>query len=144
MRVRSVYVREPGHLSAARGYLRQMYTNDDGLLVCQVCVTAMPFRISGQHYFEAVQFLRNAEKDLRENRLALCPTCAAKYSHALDTPPADLRDDLLTQDVGRQGHVYIDLALAGDPCRIRFVGKHAIDLQDALTTIAAPLTRSGG
>ena len=144
MRVRSVYVREPGHLSAARGYLRQMYTNDDGLLVCQVCVTAMPFRISGQHYFEAVQFLRNAEKDLRENRLALCPTCAAKYSHALDTPPADLRDDLLTQDVGRQGHVYIDLALAGEPCRIRFVGKHAIDLQDALTTIAAPLTRSGG
>lgn len=137
-RVRSVYVSEPGHLSAARGYLRQLYTNDDGVLVCQVCVTAMPFTVCSEYYFEAVQFLRNAERDLQENRLALCPTCAAKYSHALDTPPEDLRDDLLTQDVGRQGHVYIDVALAGQPGRIRFVGKHAIDLQAALVTITVP------
>ncbi len=132
-RVRSVYVQVPGHLSSARNYLRQLYTNDDHLMVCQVCSSSMPFKIAGNYYFEAVQFVRNARHDLAENRLALCPTCAAKYRHARGTSLEDLRDDLLAQGVGHQGSITVDVVLADEATQVRFVGKHAIDLQAALS-----------
>lgn len=131
-RVRSVYVQVPGHLSSARNYLRQLYTNDDHMMVCQICSSSMPFKIAGNYYFEAVQFVKNARHDLSENRLALCPTCAAKYRHARGTSLEDLRDDLLTQGVGHQGSITVDVILADEAAQIRFVGKHAIDLQAAL------------
>lgn len=132
-RVRSVFVREAGHLSASRGYLVRLYTNDDGILVCQICASRMPFKISGEYFFVAVQFITGVQRDLRENRLALCPVCAAKYSYARDTSLEDLRDDLLTQSVGYQGSITVDVQLAGEPAKIRFVGKHAIDLQSVLS-----------
>ena len=100
-------------------------------MVCQICDRELPFKISGQYYFEAVQFVSDAQHDLHENRLALCPVCAAKYRHARSTALEDLRDDLLTQDVGDSGSISVDVTLAGDARRIRFVGKHAIDLQAA-------------
>jgi hypothetical protein len=134
-RVRSVYVQEPGHLSAARGYLRRHYTNADGVMVCQICSMAMPFVIQGEYYFEAVQFVRDARRDLQENRLALCPTCAAKYRHAMSTTSGDLRDDLLTQDVGTRASITVDVNLAGRDLSIRFVGTHAIDLQAGLEAV---------
>ena len=93
----------------------------------------MPFKIAGDHYFEAVQFVKDATHDLRENRLALCPTCAAKYRHARGTSLEDLRDDLLTQSVGQQGSITVDVILAGEAAHVRFVSKHAIDLQAALS-----------
>lgn len=131
-RMRSVYVQVPGHRSNAKGYLTQLYSNDDGIMFCQICSSCMPFKVSGDYYFEAVQFLSDATQDLRENRLALCPTCAAKYRHAGGTSPEDLRDDLLTQDVEHQGSITVDVILADEAAQIRFVGKHAIDLQAAL------------
>lgn len=136
-RMRSVYVQVPGHLSAARGSLRQHYTNDDGTMVCQICASSMPFKVSGDYYFEAVQFVKDTTRDLRENRLALCPTCAAKYRHARGTSLEDLRDDLLTAGVGHQGSITVDVILAGDAAKIRFVGKHAIDLQAALSAMGS-------
>ncbi|MFF2031102.1 sacsin N-terminal ATP-binding-like domain-containing protein [Arthrobacter sp. NPDC058192] len=132
MRTRSVYVQVPGHLSAAREYLSQHYTNDHQVMICQVCSSSMPFKIRGGYYFEAVQFVNDAKRDLPENRLALCPTCAAKYRHARDTPPEELRDDLLTQGVGHRGSITVGVQLAGEATTVRFVGKHAIDLQAAL------------
>jgi hypothetical protein len=132
-RVRSVYVQVPGHRSSAKGYLTQLYSNDDGIMFCQICTSPMPFKVSGDYYFEAVQFVTNATHDLRENRLALCPTCAAKYRHAGGTSPEDLRDDLLTQGVEHQGSITVDVILADEAAQIRFVGKHAIDLQAALS-----------
>lgn len=131
-RVRSVYISEPGHRSLARGYLTQFYTNDDGIMSCQVCRKEMPFKIAGGYYFEAVQFVNDAHRDLHENRLALCPTCAAKYRHARGTSFADLREDLLTQEIGTRGSITVDVVLADEPAAVRFVGKHAIDLQAAL------------
>ncbi|MGB3763023.1 MAG: hypothetical protein WA966_07340 [Ornithinimicrobium sp.] len=131
-RTRRVRIQEPGHLSNARSYLRQMYTNDQGVMVCQACHRPMPFKLANDYYFEAVQFVKDAKKDLQENRLALCPVCAAKYRHALGTPLDDLRDDLLTQTVETQPSVEVAVTLAGEDHALRFVGKHAIDLQAAL------------
>jgi hypothetical protein len=132
-RVRSVYVQVPGHRSNSKSYLTQLYSNDDGIMFCQICTSPMPFKVSGDYYFEAVQFINDATHDLRENRLALCPTCAAKYRHAGGTSPEDLRDDLLTQEVERQGSISVEVILADEVAQIRFVGKHAIDLQAALS-----------
>jgi len=93
----------------------------------------MPFQLStGEYYFEAVQFVRDAANDFQANRLALCPTCAAKYRHARGTKLEDLRVDLLRQEVGYQTSITVDVVLAGVPQQIRFIGKHAIDLQAAL------------
>ena len=139
-RLRSVYIQVPGHRSASKGYLTQIYTNDDGIMVCQVCASAMPFRVAGDYYFEAVQFVKDSKRDLRENRLALCPTCAAKYRHARGTSLTDLREDLLTQNVGHLGSITVDVVLAGEATTVRFGGKHAIDLQAALiATEAEPI-----
>jgi hypothetical protein len=131
-RMRTVQIQVPGLQSAARAYLTQMYTNDEDVMVCQVCTSAMPFKIGGDYYFEAVQFVKDSTRDLHENRLALCPTCAAMYRHARDTPLEDLRAALLAHPVGGQSSITIGLMLAGEPAMIRFVGKHAIDLQAAL------------
>lgn len=131
-RMRTVQIQVPGLQSAARAYLTRMYTNGEGVMVCQVCTSAMPFRVGGDYYFEAVQFVKDSTRDLQENRLALCPTCAAMYRHARDTPLEDLRTALLTHLVGGQTSITIGLMLAGEAATIRFVGKHAIDLQAAL------------
>lgn len=136
-RVRSVAIQEPGHLGAARNYLREFYTNSQGVMVCQACSSAMPFKVNGEYYFEAVRFVADAERDLRENRIALCPTCAAMYRYARGTSLSELRDDLQTQDVGTQESITVDIVLAGEELTIRFVGKHAIDLQAALDATEA-------
>ncbi|MDM7989922.1 hypothetical protein QNO03_05595 [Arthrobacter sp. zg-Y877] len=131
-RIRQVRIQEPGFRSTAKSYLTELYSNEDGIMVCQVCNTEMPFKVSGQYYFEAVQFAGDVTQDLTENRLALCPTCAAKYRHACSTPVEELREDLLTQKVGERGSVTVSVTLAGKEQQLRFVGKHAIDLQAAL------------
>jgi len=142
-RMRSVYIQEPGFLSAARGYLTQLYTNDDGVMVCQICRGSMPFQIRGSYYFEAVQFIKGAAFDFRENRLALCPTCAAKYRHALETELEDLRDDLLTQSIGPLPSISVEVRLAGQAAQVRFVGKHAIDLQGVFSATAGEPIEDG-
>lgn len=135
-RLRAVRIQVPGHLSSAKQYLRSLYTNDDGVMVCQICDQAMPFRLEDGFYFEAVQFVRDSGRDLTTNRLALCPTCGAKFRHALSTPLSDLRDALLALKIGTSPSVDISLVLAGRRARIRFVGKHAIDLREALKVTA--------
>lgn len=142
-KVRSVYVQVPGHLSNARGYLQTLYTNEDRIMFCQVCNMPMPFKLNGNFYFEAVQFVSDSRHELHENRLALCPTCAAKYRHARDTTLEDLRDDLLTQEIGVQGSISVDVVLAGEAAKVRFVGKHAIDLQAALESTTSVLVEDG-
>lgn len=137
LRVRSVPIQEPGHLSAARNYLREFYTNSEGVMVCQVCLSAMPFKVQGEYYFEAVRLVADAQRDLREIRIALCPTCAAMYRYARSTSDSELRDDLQTQDVGTRDSITVDVVLAGEERTIRLVGKHAIDLQAALDATEA-------
>ncbi|GAB2496798.1 hypothetical protein GCM10027063_39850 [Promicromonospora xylanilytica] len=136
-RMRSVPIQEPGHLSAARNYLREFYTNSQGVMVCQACSSAMPFKVKGEYYFEAVRFVADVQRDLREVRIALCPTCAAMHRYARSTTDSELRDDLQTQDVGTHDSITVDVVLAGEERTIRFVGKHAIDLQAALDATEA-------
>ena len=135
-RLRVVRIQEPGHLSGSRTYLRNLYTTTSGQMFCQLCHKPMPFDVGGEPYFEAVQFVRDSGRDLPANRLALCPTCGARYRHALETPLADLRAYLMRTQVGREPSVELPLVAAGARLRLRFVGKHAIDLQAELRATA--------
>jgi len=118
----------------AKAYLRAKYTNRDGVMVCQACDFAMPFKTnSGDYYFEAVQIIKNQRKELRQNRLALCPTCAAKYQYARATDDNEIKVAIKNsnpegQDLGEG----LSVVLADESVIIKFVASHQFDLKIAL------------
>lgn len=117
----------------ARAYLRSKYTNVDRDLVCQVCGLAMPFRVGDLHYFEAVQCIRGLPQRFYENRLALCPTCAAMYQYARGTEFEEIRQRIIQSPAeANVGAVEIEVTLAGVERTLRFVADHWLDLKTVL------------
>jgi hypothetical protein len=89
----------------------------------------MPFKLgTGEYYFEAVQVVKGLAKHFFENRLALCPTCAAMYQYV-----RSCSDDEMTRQIsatgGESAVVELHVDLAGDPRVLRFVGTHFFDLR---------------
>lgn len=126
VRERTVRIEPPGHRDSARTYLADLYTNDDGVMVCQRCRNAMPFKLAdGSYYFEAVQFDYDCDRELTWNHMALCPVCSAKYQHARTTPDAEMRAALVN------GSAEIPVTLAGKIESIKFVAMHKNDLLSA-------------
>jgi hypothetical protein len=120
----------------AKAYLRSKYSVD-GQLVCQSCDEEMPFKLpsSGEYYFEAVQCLPDDKVRHFQNRLALCPTCAAMYQHARETNDEDVRDRILNAETEDQAPaVEVSVRLAGSDQTVRFVGTHWFDLKTVLDT----------
>jgi hypothetical protein len=117
----------------AKAYLRTKYTNQEGELVCQCCRHEMPFKLQGLYYFEAVQYVQ-LDKHFFENRLALCPVCAAMFKFANETDDASRRRDLKAEVAknARARAIEVSLSLAGRSVTIRFVGTHAVDLDTVI------------
>ena len=102
-------------------------------MVCQCCHTRMPFQIQELDYFEAIQYLRGLGKHFYENRLALCPNCAAKYRHTRQTTDAELRNRIVSHEAAdTAGSVKIPVTLAGTAWNLHFVAKHWFDLKTLL------------
>ncbi len=120
----------------AKAYLRAKYLNADEQLVCQCCHDEMPFKLpSGDHYFEAVQCIADHETDARhyQNRLALCPTCAAMYQHAREIDDTELRHRIIDHGTDDQvPAVEIPFRVAGRDVALYFVGTHWFDLKTLL------------
>jgi hypothetical protein len=124
VRDRTVRTSEAATRTDARTYLRDFYTNGEGVMVCQACHRPMPFRLpDGEYYFEAVGLFSDAEHEYRENYLALCPVCAAMFRHASDVDPEQFRDSL--QDAS---DLRVEVTMAGETRHIRFVDDHRTDL----------------
>lgn len=121
----------------AKAYLRVKYRNSDGQLVCQCCHEEMPFKLqSGEHYFETIQCIRGLDKHYFENRLALCPVCAAKYQHARETDDAEMRQRIVGSGTSDSApSVEVPVQLAGKEYRLRFVGTHWFDLKTVLSSL---------
>jgi hypothetical protein len=137
VRERTVRVEPPGQRESVRICLTDLYTNDDGVMVCQCCREAMPFQLAnGSYYFEAVQFDPSCETELSQNYLALCPVCAAKYQNARTTSDAEVRAAL------ENGSAEIPVVLAGNPESIRFGRKHKNDLLSAFGALPKRQDRS--
>lgn len=117
----------------AKAYLRAKYRNPEGQLVCQCCHAEMPFKVRDDHYFEAVQCVRGLDHHYFENRLALCPTCAAMYQHARETDDAEVRRSIIEHDASdTASSAEITIRLAGRQFQLRFVGTHWFDLKTVL------------
>jgi hypothetical protein len=113
----------------AKAYLRAIYTNKNGEMVCQCCQKEMPFKIGGAYYFEAVQCLKRVKNQYIENRLALCPVCSAMYQHARHDDDEKVKTAILSINGEDAPAVEISIILAGISHRIRFVGTHWFDLR---------------
>ena len=133
IRSRSVVVGLGASSEDARAYLREHYTNSAGLMYCQACHAILPFRVKGEWYFEATQFVGNRNRNHRHNALALCPLCAATYRYKRETSDEALLESLaaLTIEAG-QGAVDLPVLLNGHVVRLRLTGKHALDLKSAM------------
>lgn len=138
-RERSVRTSDGDARRQAKPYLRDYYTNEAGDMVCQACQGAMPFRLpTGEHYFEAPEFLLSASAELAENHLALCPTCSAKWRYANDEDDADLLAAMHEASAPE-----IAVTLAGAPVRLRFVQVHFDDLLSIFASSNRPDTGDG-
>ncbi|MEA2541716.1 MAG: hypothetical protein QOH35_3082 [Acidobacteriaceae bacterium] len=130
MRSRSVRTTDRETKLMARPYLRDLYTNDAGDMICQACHDAMPFKLSdGTPYFEIPEVVGAVSAELAENHLALCPNCSAKWQHANETTEAVLR-----QAISASEQPEIEVTLAGAVVKIRFV---RIPFDDLRTVLAA-------
>jgi hypothetical protein len=117
----------------ARAYLRAKYTNLDHELVCQCCRNVMPFQVKGEYYFEAIQCVRGLDRHFFENRLALCPVCAAMYQHAKDTDDEVIQIAIVELTAPEEvSFVEIPVKLAGKEHQLRFVGTHWFDLKTVI------------
>ncbi len=130
VRPRSVRISDGGTRSAAKVYLRDLYTNSADQMICQACHGEMPFHLAdGLAYFEAPEFLRDNELELVENHLALCPTCSAKWQHARSATCDELR-----AAVAAAAEPVVEIELASMPVRLRFVEIHLADLRSSVIT----------
>ncbi len=125
---RSVRTSQPETKAMARFDLQDSYTNANDEMVCQVCQKEMPFRKpDSTHYFEAVQFIKDLKKEYPQNYLALCPTCAAKFNHAIYTSIESLRKEVETAET-----LELPIILAREACTILFVETHLLALKAML------------
>jgi hypothetical protein len=132
-RLRSVVTGGDNARTESKNYLRQHYTTESGDMSCQACWKLLPFKVNGAWHFEAKSFAKERKYVHTANALALCPLCAALYTHKFETKPVDLIAALLDLEIGAgQGSVELPVLLNGKRVRLRFTGKHAIDLQSAL------------
>lgn len=105
-----------------------------GSMVCQACQTEMPFKLgNGDYYFEEVQAVKGLAKHFCENRLALCPTCAAMYQHVRSGSDEELTQQI-SATVAAGGAVELQVGLAAESRVLRFVGTHFSDLQALLSS----------
>ena len=125
----------------ARTWLRQEYTNEAGVMFCQMQGSApkiMPFKYpdeNGKFYFDACEFLGDLTVELRANYLALSPDCAAEFKHTCSLTDDEKRARLLAIDPnGSPESLYLKLDTPGHG-RLRFTQAHLVDLQAAIRAL---------
>jgi hypothetical protein len=93
----------------------------------------MPFRLDdGSPYFEAIHLLHLVRQELYQNRLALCPVCAAKFQHAIGNSDEEIFAQFMSLSAER---TTMPIALARAPSTIRFNPRHIVELQKAVQTV---------
>jgi hypothetical protein len=120
-------------------WLRNQYTDDAGLMYCQMMHEVMPFKKrNGQYYFEAVEMFNDLAREHHAVYLALSPVAAAKYKEFVKTDPKTMtayRGAILGSQAKR-----IPLRLGDEHVHIQFTDQHIRDLRTVLTRLAGPRT----
>ncbi len=120
----------------ARSYLRNLYTNPDGVLMCQLCHDPMPFKKrGGDYYMNAVEIAGCYSLEVEELYLALCPNCSAKYSYFIKQD--DQTQQQIIAEIRQTDAVSITLSLGKTNETLRFVETHLFDLKTILEQLEA-------
>ena len=105
-------------------YLRDLYTNADGVTICQICKDRLPFMLAdGSYFFESVEFLPDLERYHYQNYLALCPNHAAMFRHANGS-----KDEMRGKFLALDGNE-LEMTLADQPVTVYFTESHVADLR---------------
>jgi hypothetical protein len=129
-RLRSVSVGREAVKVEAAAYLRQQYTNEDGVMYCQICKSPLPFKLAdGSFYFEKVEFLRDLPRRHYQNYLALCPNHAAMYQLVNDSEK--VLAEIIVQNTSNE----VGVVLAQKESSIYFTKLHLTDLKTVITTV---------
>lgn len=132
-RLRSVSVGLGDVKDECEQYLRHQYTNPDGVMICQICQAALPFKVEGgAYYFEKVEFLAELKKRHHQNYLALCPNHSAMFRFA--NASQDKLRALFTAINGQR----MDVVLAGSNFSIYFTQMHISDLKKVIEVDSTP------
>ena len=133
IRSRSVSTVTPGVKKEIRPYLREQYTNDDGVMICQVCQDALPFKLpNGEPFFETLELAPGTAKVHYQNYIALCPNHAAMFKHANESKEV-IRSLVETTETCR-----LPTVLAGRTYDLYFTKTHLADLRAVLVTDSDP------
>ncbi len=128
---RSVRVSRDPAKQDVDAYMRDWYTNDDGLMICQICKDVMPFKNrKGLYYYEKVEAFK-LEIECEANNIALCPVCAAKYKEFIIRDSNNARENLKKLLLNSETSE-IGISLGEESSTIRFVEKHWFDLKTVL------------
>ncbi len=125
----------------AHTWLRQEYTNEAGVMFCQMQGSApkiMPFKYpdeNGKFYFDACEFLGDLTVELRANYLALSPDCAAEFKHACQLTDDEKRERVLAIDPNGSTESLILELNTPVHGRLRFTQAHLVDLQAAIRAL---------
>lgn len=114
----------------ARTYLEGQYTNDNGVMFCQLCKAPQPVLLNGKPHFEAVSCVADVNTHYEQNNLALCPNHAAMYKHS-GIVPATIQRAVL-ECVGQA----IQLNLAGNVGELYFTQQHLGDLRALIVVMS--------
>lgn len=135
IRQRSVSLVNAETKKEVRPYLRDQYTNADGVMICQICQAALPFQLpNGEPYFETVSFLPADGRLHFQNYLALCPNHAAMFKHVNESKEA-LRPSFETFDGAR-----FPIVLGGKQLTIYVTDTHRTDIKAVLSISEDSLT----
>ncbi|MDP2804376.1 MAG: hypothetical protein Q8O24_00385 [Gallionellaceae bacterium] len=115
----------------ARTYLKHQYTNDDGVMFCQLCQDSQPVILNGEPHFEAVDCVSCISFHYEQNNLALCPNHAAMYKNG------GLAPDALQRAILECEGQKILLNLAGNEVELYFTQQHLSDLRAILANVCS-------
>ena len=128
-RLRSISVGREDVKGEAEQYLREGYTNRDGVMICQICQGPLPFKLEdGAYYVEKVELFRELEKLHYQNYVALCPNHSAMFQHAHGS-----REEMMEMFLQMDGD-QLEVILAGRDATIFFTQKHKLDLQAVIAS----------
>jgi DNA-binding transcriptional MerR regulator len=111
-------------------YLRRLYINEDGEMLCQICQYEMPFKKrNGEYFFEAVEAFNKDyfSKEHEAQYLALCPVCAAKYKEFVKRDEENMEE--FWERLYHSESKTIPLQLGEEETEVRFVGVHFQDMK---------------
>lgn len=132
LRTRSVSLGKDEVKQEAEEYLRAQYTNDEGVMICQICKAELPFRLDdGEYYFEKQEFLPELTRRHYQNYLALCPNHSAMFQHVNGS--RDLMKRKVCEIVGNE----LEMVLAKKDTTVYFTRTHLADLRTVVQVDSA-------